>query len=310
MIRNITKIVLLTILVASGCSAESGTAPAQDEQDFDEAFTDVDDSGLGVGDFVSFDASSHGFVQDALFELTRRCMKEAGFEYTPPIFQEDRFTFGFRSPEQLRSGGYAITKEDWSDEPGENQKTLDGLSPDDRLEWAKALRGDRENSINIAMPNGDTVSSSQDGCYAEATIDVFGSVGDTIVYEQVRDNLGGLAIRSAIIADERHIETAEDWVECLAEKGQTVTTDTDSLMEIAVNFYHESSPEQASQDELRLAKDDADCLEETGLSTLREDLVDEYQTQKVESASYDMAGAAAFQQRALERAQELVGGQP
>lgn len=303
----------VAVVILSGCSSTQSGSPSglsQSSGDLEVSmsagFADIDGADADLGDFLAFDANGYVFLERAIHEVTRRCMRDAGFDYEVQVpAMIDRRSI-FPAPSVLRETGYNIDSAEWSDEPDANQRILGRLSTTQQAAWMEALFGG-DQWVNLLLDDGTLVSAHRYGCLATAWTTIYGSVVDSLVYDEVMDLLGA-GVYERVVANQSYVDLLAEWRVCLAARGVELDADSGSSRDLAVSYYRTQTTDNARQAELRLAGIDADCLDETGLSALRTTLVEEARNDVVESSQFDIAKVAVFQQRALANAQEMLGG--
>ncbi|SEF15866.1 hypothetical protein [Jiangella alba] len=225
-----------------------------------------EDSGLGGsgGMTVAFSMADLGEDERQQMrqveELVASCMQEAGFEYIPADpgggeGGDDPFADAYSLPpdEFAREYGYGMTtlmdpgKETETEDTDPNKPIRDGLSEAALEQYNRALFGDTVEmsgggAVAIAPGDGEQSAPQDQGCYGEASAEVYGDEGlmgdfDMSEFEGLFEDLD--ALRQRVESDPRMVEATEAWAACMAEAGYSEFDTTGQPEETVMNRMSE-----------------------------------------------------------------------
>jgi len=266
---------------------------------------------------------------DALFllraqeTLVSRCMAERGFLYREPDIPDDalqapplRWTPVY--PEDATTVGYGIdptlTGDREFDIPlGEgggvdpNGAHLDTLAPEEAQAWIEALNGTENNKVvveGVGETAGEQVFMFTDGCVAQVERQLYGDLGDVLRVDLVISQLS--RERYEWIEVDPRVDAAKTaWLRCMNGEGFDVS-------DLADGYYlaeeaHASLPrDQALRMEIEIATTDAQCVVESRVNEVVEAVYEEAEKLLAEEHGAALAGIQELQEKAVERAKELL----
>lgn len=280
-------LVLLGSGAAGGCGSIGGLArPADEEAVIEAEFGHFDgiavDSDPSKPDqtFVSSPDDAR-LIADAEAKLISQCMDRQGWPWKAAPSdpgEESVGTFGaLLSPEQLRTNGYGVDVVEFAtlgrmkDPADPNLLFIRSLPGARRAAYEKALFGGNAPDVTVSGPGDMNTLTASDGCIAQAEIEIFGSVANSINYsmipEAVKDAAGSLRNNPVMVA------SASKWVECMRSAGYdpgfSVTGWSWVLAELSGG-----RPVTDAQAR-KVAAVDADCLETSGFWNTMNELMDQ-----------------------------------
>lgn len=320
------SILVVFALLTTGCGG------------LDDATAETDDRTATFGDFGrgSSDADSTGavaslgdmdFLEQAVEERIRTCMAAHDLRYaTIGEIRDPLVQLGPLAPETLRAEGYdsvlydkplegSLRGDVADDEPNENALILAGMSEAERRRWYDTLYGsDDDPKVRFVGPDGVDSWTSADSCYATATTEVFGSVEKHTNFES-----GGMVVRMRterlLHEDAEFLGAYRRWIGCLAGRGWSVPELEAASFDMSRPYaaalvwdmYEQQPLEQAEREQLRLASDDADCQESTGLQTVSAEVSVQALEDVAGELGYDMLGRQELIADSVARARTLLG---
>lgn len=250
-------------------------------------------------------------IADARNTLVTRCMKRAGWKWlAAPVDDGDSVgSFGaMLSPQQLRSNGFGIDVAEFAtlgrmkDPPNLNREYLAALSGAERAAYDGALLGREGGEIVMTGPDGMRAEASNDGCFAEADVLLFGSVSNALNYSMIPD-----AVKQAsgsVRDDPALAASAVKWIDCMKlagfDPGPSVSGWTWVLDEIAADRTPTEAQARAA------AAADADCLESSGLWVTMQALLEARNKDGVEKLGINPAAWNALRVRGLASARQVL----
>ncbi len=275
---RVAALALAVVLVGSACSdgaAPDGAAPDGDALPYGETpLTDLVEEGAALG--------SLWMIKED--ELVAECMFREGFKYEPPR-REPTIDPMIERPEltvdRARQLGYRVPELDVDTDP-EEQVYFDSLGEQGKREWETAFFGSGENMISINTSSG-RLSTSVDGCIAEASATIAGDVKTALGWEAAFDELSRIRseARDRTEADGAVQQALEEWRRCMHSEGYEVDTFEDAFslateippVEDGDTRSAEPSADEdavtaedgpASQWEIEIAVADATCRDTSG----------------------------------------------
>jgi hypothetical protein len=290
--RTTTRLCAATAALALLSACGGGDDPSAKAQSFEEAL------GMDQDSMLAREAK----VQEKI----RICMKAEGFDYIPEDPSQSRMQFkagpDSESPATLRKEGYGITNMPkrvsepagaGGDNP--NDAIREALSESDKEAYDIALFGQHEKreegdrgAVIVRRQVGGKGGGpeTEPGCAGKAQRQVPGGPEQFIdAMDELKERIG---------TDARMVAVEREWRECMTESGYDWDTpgkirdylfgkleaalggedgeihfDADMASNAAVTALH--------QEELTIAKADADCREETRYQAITEKVVEEAQ---------------------------------
>ncbi|NJP99712.1 hypothetical protein [Streptomyces zingiberis] len=293
-------VIALLVTGAAGCAqarpAASGRAPATAE--LSDAALDL---AVRAGPYREEQLS----LQQAEYELTRRCMDERGFDY--PTWEGG--TTGIDDSwqpdlENRRSHGYGFAGPAASPE---NQYPS-GLSATERKAYARALSGDPGKQAVLRLSSGPEFTFGTTGCIAESRIGLYGDAVDAArvfyVPQEARNALNGPigsspAMRAATRA----------WKSCMKDRGQPYGSMAEARAD-AHRAHEAADADTARRTEVRIAMADGACALAADMPEVADRVGREQAGGLTSRQRTDLNRAAELRAAALERAQDIAGDRP
>lgn len=276
----------LTLLTAA-CGS-SPAAKAAKPQSFEQALG-IDDASL---------QAREAKVQEAV----RACMKTEGFDYIPTDASNSHMKFAIAgagnagSAKDLRTKGYGITT-GFGDRPQQsgqadkdpNEAIRNGLSDADKTAYDRALYGSsavnrgsddkggagfhiQVSAGSAGGKDGPSSTNADDGCFGKAQRDTPG--GPQKLGASLHD------LQQRIDSDPRLVTANRDWAACMSTSGYSSWETPDKIPDYLIHKMQEvlgagdgpiniGEQDQAKlgtlrDEELTIAKADADCRDKTG----------------------------------------------
>ncbi|MCD0452616.1 hypothetical protein LO762_26035 [Actinocorallia sp. API 0066] len=245
-------------------------------------------------------------------ELIRRCMTKAGFTYvkSPSPTGDVAPTMGVepygQSVADAKRHGYP--KDPVNDRPAtETDPGNGGLSASDKAKWHAAYFGDGSSSVEIELPNGESVGTNANGCLAEARATLYGSVELEIRVVNFAGMLPIVAQRQ--IRVDPALKTLNDaWAACVKAKGLGEFADPEAARVKAKEFASQGTPAEARKKEITLAVADAECEAETDYAPKRRTLEDRYYTVALQKYQGPVTEIISANKHALTKAKQILSG--
>ncbi len=199
----------------------------------------------------------------------QECVRAAGLNmpFDSDAAQSTPLSYGlsnlFASADEARRTGYATTISDGTDVVSEWEKSL---SSSDREKYYSALLGpDGSEQIEVSLDNGMKLSTSKEGCIAEAQTALYGSVEDALAFTGLVNEYLSTAGDAGNERDAQVSALAPDYEKCMYAQGYDVTDfDAPALAQELFGTYR-APGEAPSPEEQALAEADFDCQTEVDL---------------------------------------------
>ena len=216
-------------------------------------------------------------IAQAEFLATRACLREAGFEIpfgSPSPTSSTSSIVGvpglFASESAARISGYGTTIRE-TDDPITAFGNHLGVA--DRARFETALNGASDaRQASVPLMRGGTVSRSTEGCAAEGTAAVYGSVATALrlenfaneVYAQVEPSSIGRVVKRDL----------PDYRTCMAKSGYQLGLQDTNASKLARERFgvYRNEGDRPKPAEAAMAGADATCQHESGMVTDTNDL--------------------------------------
>jgi hypothetical protein len=246
-----------------------------------------------------FPESSHDIdVVDA--ELTRRCMKAAGFTWwRTAVAARTRAAIDADYLARIRRQGYGL-----SEEPEPPPKAGPVA---DRSRERDALLGPPDDLATLRTPAGGVFSYPRHGCQARSRLMIFGDLDSWARATRYPQEFNRQIARASE-ADPRYLAKQKEWRACMAGKGYSYRTPDDIAGRLTEAYRTDSRPlAERRAAEIKIALDDFGCVKSARLAETSLQLRREY-AQKLPAADRaELARLAGVFSDATKRAEKLRG---
>ena len=254
---------MLAVGALAGCGdrpREVSPAPGR----LDEATVDMI---TGSGDY----ADRHHRVDVAEVELTRRCMRAAGFTWAGaanPANPEAKEGGGV-SIDYLRRHGYGLSEESAGTGPEKFGPVVDDTA------MRRALLGAEDDLVELRSPAGVRYRYPRQGCAARASIAIY---GDLDTWARISYQPQELNLRLGVQAktDPRYAAKLQEWRDCMAAKHYSYDSPNAIVAGLTEAYRTDRRPlAERRAAEITIAMQDVSCdkqvrLSVTGLAIRRE----------------------------------------
>jgi hypothetical protein len=265
-------------------------------------------------------SSEVGVVFEAQRRLVVACMGRHGFPQAAAMVAGGGGGLPpYLSPAELRTAGNDYDY-DWAGaatdflEAAPNPTA--GMSPDEADAYGVALFGpDGAASVTLDDPGGGTVSRSAEGCQAEASEQLFGSVANAMRFDRAVEELLLGRLSAELAEQPSYREVRRAWQDCMAAAGYDVAAGSDETDYGATWLYAEGAAALgeagAAQDTVTaeviaaVASADADCQESSDLHRVRQAMLPHAYDDLAAGLGFDMPHYVAYQHAVLERARQV-----
>ncbi|MFE0156871.1 hypothetical protein ACFWY5_57770 [Nonomuraea sp. NPDC059007] len=212
-------------------------------------------------------------VERAREELIRRCLTRQGFTYVLTPWADPRETrvidgvldditwaqtYGYGG--RIRAKAMAYKR----DNP--NSRYLKTLTAKQRERFATVLYGTPGATLSVRIPSGPVISTSSDGCLAEADSSLYGDFKTWFRVKTITDNLAPRYLPQ-VYGDARFHQAVASWATCMREAGFGYTSPSAIRARLA---------SLKPAEEIRLATAEARCALATPLAGTIRDLKRHY----------------------------------
>ncbi|MDR6865783.1 hypothetical protein J2Y69_000365 [Microbacterium resistens] len=252
--RNITAVVGLTLLLTiTGCS-DSPQSEAVSEETLRAASTLTDfPPEIEIAESIS--------IHD--------CIRRAGIDmpFDSRAGSSPSLTFGlsniFTTADEAKRLGYTSTISDGGEVI---QEWEDNLTGTEREKYYLALLGpDGGEKAEVQLGNGTVISTSREGCIAEAQTEIYGSVDAALSFLALVNEYLSAAGEGASDRDARLKALIPDFEECMKQQGYKV--DGLGVQDTAEQMFggYRAPGDPPGQAEQQLALADFECQQDIGL---------------------------------------------
>lgn len=310
---HVVAVALAAALALAACSGSSdaGERPGGDLSKFDAV------PGMEVRqDQLPISAADQTLIQKAESRLANACMAQLGF---PPATGVEQYAVpdppSYLSPEDLRRGGYqfdfAADAEAFlaANGPDGPPSPTEGMSAAEADEYAEALAGTPDGpSVELPAAEGSS-STSKVGCLAEAREELFGSLLNYLRYDRALAASGAGPVAKQLARDEQYQAALATWQACMGSAGFPMEGDMDYgaralRQEQSVQLAERGTPLDRSRIDA-VAEADADCQEESGLHSVREELLPGAREAIAKRLGLESSELIAFQNAVLAKAKTV-----
>lgn len=300
------RLLLLALpVVAAGCGGVSASGGGSEAAPTAPSGSTSD---VVIVDFEEREAVLH----DAEQELTRRCMADAGFEFvtTPSatIAEQERQAasevppeYGFDDVEAARRVGYGLA--DASSTSGvlpsdqANVAIYEALPQAEKARYDELLNPSLDNAITVRLDDGSEVSTSAEGCVAEARVTLYGDLAEYIKLSHVALNLRNEA-RARVESDESYGDSLEAWASCMENRG----------FQFAAWFEAYEAAINAPSREVEIAVADTSCAQEVGSVRIGNQVQDKHEQEVLRDREAEIVAYGELLDAAVEGAKSSVVG--
>ncbi|MGO4806226.1 hypothetical protein AB4089_13975 [Arthrobacter sp. 2MCAF15] len=242
-------------------------------------------------------ASTDPIAEKGMREAVRRCMAQAGFDYTPPsseMTMDLNGAIGFKrlTVEVAKASGYASTGPQGPHEPA--PESADGklfANP----AFTKALTGP-EDTASMSTVGGMGTSSA--GCRGEAMAQIYGSAENYMLATGIAYNSVLPASLSAS-GDSGITKAVTGWADCMKESPYPSFADPRQAAE--------AGTAAGGQEEFRIAVTDAVCRDKTGFHSALDKVLDKYLTTRMQELAPQIEKVKEIRRIAAANAAALGG---
>ncbi|WP_318208770.1 hypothetical protein [Streptomyces sp. SJL17-1] len=290
---------LFLVAVATGCAGRPATGPATDP-------------GPGPGPAHEVTDTDRTLLRHTEQVLVERCMRAQGFSYWagPRPTPDESFTVGYllKDTDWARKNGYgsrvgrkvlAARKTD------PNLRYVDGLSPERRAAYLKALEGGPgSRKLSVEAPGGGTIKRLLGGCEESAQVRLYGDPATWFRVSKVATNLTPLYV-AELSRDPEFTRAQRAWSVCMRTAGQDYATP--GAARDALPVLTRGLPEaDAFATEVRLAVTEAECAGSSGFARTGSALVRRYVDGLRGEYGDELDAYARLEREALTRARSLT----
>jgi len=224
-------------------------------------------------------ASADPIAERGMQEAVRRCMAQAGFDYTPAgsgMTMDLNAAIGFKrlTVDAAKAGGYASTGPLGTREPAPE-------SADGRLfanpAFTRALTGPADTA---SMTTAAGIGTSSGGCRGEAMNLIYGSAENYVLATGVAYNSVFPASLSAS-GDSGIAKATSDWAACMNNTPYASFTNPQQAAD--------AGTAAGGQEEFRIAVTDAVCRDKTGFHAALDNVLDKYLTTRMQELAPQIA---------------------
>jgi hypothetical protein len=317
---QLTSFLVGLSFLAAACSGEGDPGDREDSGAFDEIEGMEARSGQPP-------ITPHDLVVIQLAEqrLVAACLADEGFDYGVTVEAVTRYTVPsaprFLSPDELRRRGYQY---DWdaaaesflaANAPGGPPDPAASMSDVGQAAYMQAMAGDPDDVVVLDDAKGRSTVRPASGCLAEARIELYGGIENSIRFDRAIETLSGDGLSRKLQQYNSYQAPLDAWLECMRAAGHDVFQDEEEGYTVDYGFVHlrsaqlsalasGGSPPTAEQIQL-VADADADCQESAGLYEVRQELLPEAEDELAAELGLEMSQYIAFQHAVLERAQRV-----
>lgn len=223
----------------------------------------------GRADLRTLTADEEARLFRAEERLIRQCMSQHGFEYQETLWPADdditERAFPYVMDDVAWAGRHGYL--DVVDESPGDTSPFDiyfrGLSRHQQLEWEKTLLGEGR-QLTVELPGVGRLSTSDNGCQAEARRRLYGDLARWYQARRTADNVPTY-VRRAVREDPRFVAAVADWAACMVPHGYHVQ-DVGALREDLGRRTRGVRPAAARSAEIRTAVAEATCANTSSMS--------------------------------------------
>jgi hypothetical protein len=236
--------------------------------------------------------------------LTSACMRRAGFstwipQRTAPQLPD--FQYVVDDVVWARKHGYGldvIQQIDRYRQTDPNRRYTMRLPPARRHEYVAALNGRAPTGLRVELPNGSTVSASDQSCTSQAARSLYGDLQAWFTSSRISRFLPRI-VYGEVVKDERYRTALAEWSSCVRRLGLNYQT-PEALRAAALK------PPSSRPKEIRYATIEAVCANQTSFAgAIR--LLDQAASARVDRRYHkEVTAYRNLQRAALQRAATLL----
>jgi hypothetical protein len=243
--------------------------------------------------------------------LTGRCMSVHGFRYTVPLpaatSQRKPNPYGNDDVTWARRHGYGLTEPPPAPRRGPNALYVTSLPPDRRTAYKLALIGNGRHTVAARPPGGPVITTSSDGCVADARRRLYGDLGTWFRLSVTVTNLDA-DIQPHVVRAAPYVKALARWLACMRDRKLIASSPGAASQQAARAFAAPGvDRRQAHLREISIAVADASCARTSQLVSVANRLDAAYRARanaehRAEITAYGLVLTdARARARALER---------
>ncbi|MGW1887764.1 hypothetical protein [Streptomyces sp. NPDC001970] len=293
--------VALLVAGVAGCAQAQSASP-----DGRSAKTVLSSAALDLAARAGPYRDDQRVLQQAEYELTRRCMAARGFDYPTSdggsIGNDDSWQPDL---ETRRSRGYGFA--DPAPSPGDQYPP--GLPAAERDSYVRALTGDPERRAVLRLSSGPEFTFGATGCIAESRIVLYGDVIDAARVSYVPQEAHN-ALNVPIADSSAMREAMALWTSCMRDRGYPY--DSMEAARAAARQSHDTagSADAARRAEIRIAVADGECALVAGMPGVVDQVGRRHAARLTAEQRADLNLATELRAKALEKARSIAKGSP
>jgi hypothetical protein len=250
-------------------------------------------------------------LYEAEQDLTRDCMRRAGFQY-----QVSSFTQSASVPSLQML--YFISSPGWAERNGFGNKAgASTVTQDPNASYVSRLPGQRQAAFSLALygttqgspqvlvtiPQGDVVGHSMDGCQAQAEEELYGSFRIWFRVSSIADNIP-LAVLGRVINTIRYKFALSHWAACIQHKNNSYSWSSPAAAAAAFRAIPQTRAVTRAETDAAVAS--AVCAATTDLLPSVRELNTQYTDTVMQRYLPDMEEYRRLQGQALSRAPTII----
>ncbi|WP_461087967.1 hypothetical protein [Streptomyces deserti] len=245
-------------------------------------------------------------LQQAEYELTRRCMAARGFDYPT----SDGGTIGNDDSWQpdldtRRSRGYGFG----DPSPSPDDQYPPGLPAAERDSYVRALTGDPEHRAVLRLSTGPEFTFGTTGCIAESRIGLYGDVIDAARVSYVPQEAHN-ALNDPIADSPAMREAMALWTSCMRDRGYPYDSMEAARADARQSHDSAGSADAARRAEIRIAVADGECALVAGMPEVVDRVGRRHAAKLTAEQRADLNLAAELRAEALEHVRSIANGSP
>lgn len=253
------------------------------------------------------------------------CMAERGFTYTPSRLppseaQPSRLSgltvdverartegYGFAALSAAQAEGATLTGDDPGSAVDSNGAYLSTLTDAEVAAWLEALNGAGETTIEQEGEGGEVIEVATDGCGSQVETAIYGDLSEWDSARNVFEDIERETF-DRLDSDDRLVEARAAWIRCMSERGFAYSDPEEPQTEAYSGYLNGGDRELAQAREIEIATADAECVIDSGVASVFDELAGLYRLEAESSREADLVAVRAIEAAAVDRAKELVGG--
>ncbi|CAM5398253.1 hypothetical protein GCM10010230_62090 [Streptomyces narbonensis] len=259
-------VALVLMVTSTGCVDRPAAGPRSPIAESGDTDTRLTDTRLTDTELTDTDRAS---LRHAEQVLVARCMRAEGFSYRagPRPTPDESFTVGYLLSDTAwaRRNGYGsriAARVLAARRTDPNQLYVDGLSPERRGAYRKALDGGAgARTLAVKVPGGGTIGRRLGGCEETAQKQLYGDPATWFRASRTATNLTRLYV-SELGRDPEFTAAQAAWAACMRAAGHPYATPADARNALPAN----REDDRAFAAEVRLATAEAECAGSSGFA--------------------------------------------